>query len=62
MDLPNNEIEKDGNCLSKSPPDLEIKNLSKVWDLSGPNETCLTIKYLGVRRWKGLTMGHLREE
>ena len=30
LDLPSNEIEKDGNRLSKSPPDLEIKNLFRV--------------------------------
>ena len=62
LDLPSDEIEKDGNRLLESPLDLEIKNLSRVWDLSGPSETCLTRKYPGVRRWRGLTMGHLREE
>ena len=30
LDLPNDEIEKDGNHLSKSPPNLEIKNLFRV--------------------------------
>ena len=30
LDLPSDEIKKDGNCLSKSLPDLEIKNLSRV--------------------------------
>ena len=48
LDLPNDEIKKDGNCLSKSPPNLEIKNLSRVWDLSGTDETCLPKEYSGV--------------
>ena len=48
LDLPSDEIEKDGNRLLKSPPNMEIKNLSKVWDLSGTNETCLPRKYQGV--------------
>ena len=30
LDLPNDEIKKDGNRLSKSPPNLEIENLSRV--------------------------------
>ena len=62
LDLPSDEIEKDGNRLSKSPPNLEIKNLSRVWDLSGTDETCLPSEYLGVSGWRGLAMGHLREE
>ena len=62
LDLPNDEIEKDGNHLLESPPDLEIKNLSKVWDLSGTNETCLSRKYPGVSGWRGFTIVHLRKE
>ena len=62
LDLPNDEIEKDGNHLSESLPDLEIKNLSKVWDLSGTNETYLSRKYPGVSGWRGFAMGHLRKE
>ena len=38
LDLPSEEIEKDGTCLSNSSPNLEIKNLFRVWDLSGTNE------------------------
>ena len=30
LDLPSDKIEKDGNRLLKSLPDLEIKNLSRV--------------------------------
>ena len=30
LDLLSDEIEKDGNRLLKSPPNMEIKNLSKV--------------------------------
>ena len=62
LDLPSDEIEKDGNRLSKSLPNLEIKNLSRVWDLSGTDETCLPREYPGVSGWRGLAMGHLREE
>ena len=62
LDLPSDKIEKDGNRLSKSPPNMEIKNLSTVWDLSGTNETCLPRKYLGVSGWKGLAIGHLRKQ
>ena len=62
LDLPNDEIEKDGNRLLKSPPNLEIKNLFRVWDLSGTNETCLPKKYPGMSGWRGLAMGHLRKE
>ena len=62
LDLPNDEIEKDGNRLLKSPPNLEIKNLSRVWDLSGTNETFLPREYPSISGWKGLTMGHLRKE
>ena len=62
LDLPSNEIEKDGNRLLKSPPNLEIKNLSRVWDLSGTNKTCLPREYPGVSGWRALAMGHLREE
>ena len=62
LDLPSNEIEKDGNRLSKSSPDLEIKNLSRVWDLSGTNKTYLPREYPGVSGWRGLAMGHLRKE
>ena len=62
LDLPSDEIEKDGNRLSESLPNLKIKNLSRVWDLSGTNKTCLPRKYLGVSGWRGLAMGHLRKE
>ena len=62
LDLPRDKIKKDGNHLSKSPPNLEIKNLSRVWDLSGTNETYLPKEYPGVSGWRGLTMGHLRKE
>ena len=62
LDLPSEEIEKDRNRLSKSLPNLEIKNLSRVWDLSGTDETCLPREYPGVSGWRGLAMGHLREE
>ena len=62
LDLLNDEIEKDWNRLSESPPNLEIKNLSRVWDLSGTNETRLPRKYPGVSGWRGLAMGHLRKE
>ena len=62
LDLPSDEIKKDGNHLSKSPPNLEIKNLSRVWDLSEINETFLPRKYLGVSGWRGFAMGHLRKE
>ena len=48
LDLPSNKIKKDGNRLLKSPPNLEIKNLSRVWDLSGTNETCLPREYPSV--------------
>ena len=62
LDLPSDEIEKDRNHLSESPPNLEIKNLSMVWDLNGTNETCLPRKYPGVSGWRGLAMGHMRKE
>ena len=62
LDLPSDGIEKDGNYLSKSLPNLEIKNLSRVWVLSGTNKTCLPREYLGVSGWRGLTMGNLRKE
>ena len=62
LDLLSGEIEKYGNRLLESPLDLEIKNLSRVWDLSGTNETCVSRKYLGVSGWRGLAMGHLRKE
>ena len=62
LDLPSDEIEKDGNRLSKTPSDLEIKNLSRVWDLSGTDETCLPREYPGVSGWRGLAMGLLREK
>ena len=62
LDLPSDEIEKDGNCLSKSLPNLEIKNLSRVWDLSEIDETCLPSEYPGVSGWRGLAIRHLREE
>ena len=62
LDLPSDEIEKDENRLSKSPPNLEIKNLSRVWDLSGTNKTCLPREYPSVSGWRGLAMGHLRKE
>ena len=62
LDLPSDEIEKDGNCLSKSLPNLEIKNLSRVWDLSEIDETCLPSEYPGVSGWRGLAIRHMREE
>ena len=62
LDLPSDEIEKDGNRLSKSPPNLEIKNLSRVWDLSRTNETYVSKKHPGVSGWRGFAIGHLRKE
>ena len=60
--LPSDEIEKDGNRLSKSLPNLENKNLSRVWDLSETDETYLPREYPDMSGWKGLSLGHLREE
>ena len=62
LDLPSDENKKDGNRLSESPPDLEIKNLSRVWDLSRTNETYVSKKHPGVSGWRGFAIGHLRKE
>ena len=62
LDLPSDEIEKDGNRLLESPLDLEIKNLSRVWDLSRTNETYVSKKHPGVNGWRGFAIGHLRKE
>jgi len=47
--IPQNEIKEDRHRLSKSLPDLKIKIFSKVWNLSGTNETRLTRKHPSMR-------------
>ena len=42
LDLPRTKIKEDSDHFLKSPPDWEIQNLSRVWDLSGTCKACLT--------------------
>ena len=62
LDFPRDGIEEDRHRLSKSLPDLKIKNFSRVWNLSRTSETRLTREYPSVRGWRGLTMRHLRKK
>ena len=62
LDFSRDKIKEDGNCLSKSLPDLKIKDFSRVWSLSRTSKTRLIKEYLSVRGRRGLTMRYLRKK
>ena len=61
-DLPKNKIKENRNCLLRSSPNLEIYNLSWIWNLGGTNKTRLTGEQPGMRGRRGLTVRHQRKK